>query len=148
MPAIEPARLSREVQAVTLAFDRPAELVDRVLALFDFYADRVCARGLCVMRAPQRSFSAPLPVINSLRQALGREAAARPELAWDICRRLVVVGYHESYLLAAAVLEPQTGAVWQPGSRSGCVAGWRFVSAGFWPRAPGAVGGCDPQGFS
>jgi signal transduction histidine kinase len=111
MPAIEPARLSREVQAVTLAFDRPAELVDRVLALFDFYADRVLRPGAYAsMRAPQRSFSAPLPVINSLRQALGREAAARPELAWDIADALWSVGYHESYLLAAAVLEPQTGA--------------------------------------
>ena len=111
MPAIDPARLSREVQAVTLAFDRTPELVDRVLALFDFYADRVLRPGAhASVRAPQRTFSAPLPVINSLRRAFGREATAHPELAWEVADALWSVGYHETYLLAAAVLEPQSDA--------------------------------------
>lgn len=111
MPAIDPARLSREIQTVTLAFNQPPELVERVLALLDFYADRILRPGAhAAMRAPQRAFSAPAPVVNGLRQALGREASAYPESAWEIADRLWAAGYHETYLLAAAVLEPQIDA--------------------------------------
>jgi len=111
MPAIDPARLSREIQTVTMAFDQPAELLARVLALLDFYADRVLRPGAhAARRAPQRSFATPAPVIQSLRQALGREAAVQPEWAWEAASRLWAAGYHETMLLAAAVLEPQTDA--------------------------------------
>lgn len=111
MPAIDPARLSREIQTVTMAFDQPAELLARVLALLDFYADRVLRPGAhAARRAPQRAFAAPAPVIQSLRQALGREAAVRPQWAWEAATLLWAAGYHETMLLAAAVLEPQTDA--------------------------------------
>lgn len=111
MLAIDPARLARELETVTQAFDQPVELVERVLALLDFYADRVLRPGAhASMRAPRRTFSAPMPVVNGLRQALGREAAARPDLAWEVADNLWAAGYHETHLLAAAVLEPQTDA--------------------------------------
>ncbi|MCJ7511619.1 MAG: hypothetical protein MUO23_01460, partial [Anaerolineales bacterium] len=74
MPAVDPARLRRETQTLLLEFDRPAELVEGVLSLLDFYADRTSRPGAyAAMRAPQRTFSAPAPVVNSLRSALGRE---------------------------------------------------------------------------
>jgi hypothetical protein len=111
MPAIDPARLSREIETVTLAFDQPDVVVERVLALLDRYADRVLRPGAhAAMRAPRRTFSAPTPVVNGLRHALGREAAAHPESAWHVADRLWAAGYHETHLLAAAVLEPQTNA--------------------------------------
>jgi|APFre7841882724_1041349.scaffolds.fasta_scaffold10146_3 hypothetical protein len=111
MPAIDPARLSREIETVTLAFDQPVELVERVLALLDLYADRVLRQGAhAAMRAPRRTFSAPTPVVNGLRLALGRVAAAHTDPAWQVADRLWAAGYHETHQLAAAVLEPQTDA--------------------------------------
>jgi hypothetical protein len=111
MPAIEPARLSREIQSLLADFDRPGTFVERALSLLEFYADRLSRPGAhAAMRAPFRTLSVPSPVMNSLRQALHRTAAAQPLDAWDVADGLWAVGYHETHVLAAAVMEAQTDA--------------------------------------
>jgi hypothetical protein len=102
MTAIDPQRLAREIDALSVELEDAKALRSRVVALFDIYADRTRHTGARadLERTPW-TFDVPAPVLRTLRQFLTEQLQTRPQLAWSIAEELWHAGYRETQILAA-----------------------------------------------
>ncbi len=109
MPAIDPARLEREIKWILQAISEPATLRRRVLRLLDVYSDpKLHARKAGKERGTQ-GIHVPEPLIKQLGRDLRRGTAHDPALAWRLADELFKHELLEMQRLAVAVLPRHDG---------------------------------------
>lgn len=107
MPAIDQARLDRQIQDVVAAFREPARFRHRVLDLLEFYASRIRPTAPGSGTASVRSLGVPVPVLRAVETAL-RGPAVEDRLAGAIAAEtLWTAPIVEARLLAITLLEFQ-----------------------------------------
>ncbi|MEW6568585.1 MAG: DNA alkylation repair protein [Chloroflexota bacterium] len=105
MPAVDPWRLARQVEAVLASSREPASLTRACLDLFEFYADRARrAVGAVRAAAPTAGFGTPRPVVRALADALRGAFADRPDEALVYAASLWQPDAREPRSLAVALL--------------------------------------------
>jgi hypothetical protein len=108
MPAIDPARLTRQIEALQELFSEPAALVRALGELLEFYADRTRRPGRTGQGQATRPRSGiPPPVSRQLQSALKEQAAAHPERVWPVIDALWREEVRDMQLLAVALLSGQ-----------------------------------------
>ncbi len=110
MPAVDPARLAREIDAILEHFGDPGALRRLVLDVLDFYADRARRPGASIHAddAPW-AFGVPRPVLRSMGRALRARSVQQPQVALAAAEALWGAGYRETQVLAASILASQAG---------------------------------------
>ncbi|HSR48710.1 MAG TPA: hypothetical protein VLL77_12080 [Anaerolineales bacterium] len=107
MPAIDQARLDRQIQDIVAAFGDPARLRYRVLDLFEFYASRVRPATPASGAGVLPSLGVPAPVLRAVEAAL-RARALDDRLAAGMAAEALWTGpVVESRLVAITLLEIQ-----------------------------------------
>lgn len=141
MPAVDPARLQREIEALTEVATDSTVLARRTLDLLEFYAEQPRRVASSEAAIPHKAFGVPHPVIRGLGAALQARLRDSPEAAVAAASTLWEAGYRETQLLAASVLGVVKGkdaAVWAAARAETCkdgvclmelartgLAGWR-----------------------
>lgn len=105
MPAIQPARLKKEVAQLGETFERPAVFVRGLHNLLEFYADRAHRPGQAgETPALLACYHVRPPVLRQLIQGLGPLVASNPPVTLQVVDALWEQPYLELRLLAAALL--------------------------------------------
>jgi hypothetical protein len=105
MPAIELARLQREVEHLQSVFDSPAELSRAVLDVLGFYADRARRPSTPVAAEEHtRGLRVPAPVVRAIGMGLQQKAAGNPDRGWEVADALWQTDLREPRILACWVL--------------------------------------------
>jgi hypothetical protein len=107
MPAVDPARLRKQVSLVTEALTDPSRLRSRCLDVLEFYASRVRPGGGVVRGGQGRSLGVPTPVLRELERALLASARADTHAGAMAAETLWAAPIQEARLLAVALLEVQ-----------------------------------------
>lgn len=105
MPAVQLARLKKQINELTQQFDRPAEFQRKLRDLFDFYSNHVFKPGkvISVNRRVQ-SFHVPLVILNQLELALEPFVSKNPITALLLADTLWKNEFLEMRLLSASLL--------------------------------------------
>jgi hypothetical protein len=141
MPAVDPARLEREIETLMEAAAEPQALTRRVLDLLEFYAERARRTAGTEAATPYKAFGVPRPVVRGLGAALRARLGDNPEAALAAASALWGAGYRETQFLAASilgVLQGREAAGWAAARAETCpdavclaelarsgLAGWR-----------------------
>jgi hypothetical protein len=111
MPAVDPARLQRQIDRLITGFADSDRFLDDALALLEFHTDRVRRPGtLASARRPVRTLGVPRPVMAELAGALRRASTEDPVAAWQVADRLWEGGNYEAQSLAVATVGAQPDA--------------------------------------
>jgi hypothetical protein len=115
MPAIDPARLDRELESVVQLVSHPEEAARACLTLLDFYADRTRRPTLTTTADLEQKFGVPGPVVRELSHRLSTAARALPDRGDSLADVLWGSGYRETRLAAGAIYEhrdDETAPAW------------------------------------
>lgn len=105
MPAIQPARLKKQVTDLAARFDQPAIFVRELHALLDLYTDYTHRSGQSGEPAPLKgAYNTPPPVMRQVWHELIRVIKSQPEKILPLCDALWVEDNHDLQLLAARLL--------------------------------------------
>jgi hypothetical protein len=105
MPAVQLARLKKEVDALLASFDQPLVFLERFDELLDRYADRAYRAGQSgAPKSLLRAYHAPPPVLRQIHLALAGRAADSPQQALALCAALWQAGSLEGRQLAVQLL--------------------------------------------
>jgi hypothetical protein len=104
MPAVDPARLAREVDGLFNLTLEPSALAGRVLDLLERYAERARRKG----GKSEDSLDCPRPVTAALANAIGAEAR-RGGRSLDLAQALWSIPIRETRLLACEALGVEPG---------------------------------------
>ncbi len=105
MPAIQPARLSRQILDLVELFGSPDEFVANLHMILDFYADRTLRPGQVIESAPLlHNYRVPRPVIRRLERGFVQHAQKNPAAALQLVDALWEDRWVETRLLAVAIL--------------------------------------------
>lgn len=106
MPAIDPERLSREIEKLQSSINNPPVLRQGILELMEYYADRI-RRPSEAIRNPGlgKSFDIPKPVLRELRSALMGWVSEEWGWAEAIGEQLWQAPYRETRLMAIDMLK-------------------------------------------
>lgn len=121
MPAIDLARLGRQVDRLQQAFVAPAELQRATLDVLDYYAERArrpTATADSLERG--RSLDVPAPVVRAIGVGLQKQARLHPEGCLPAADAMWVARTREAQVLACWVLAVRVDAG---------VAGWLELRA-------------------
>lgn len=113
MPAIDPERLSQDVQRLMGMLGEPPAFTAAVLEQLECYADRARRSRLTdELAAGERAFNVRPPVLRALSREFTRAARQRPKVSLRAADRLWEAGWRESRILAISMLKavPQTSA--------------------------------------
>jgi hypothetical protein len=89
MPAIQPARLKKQVLVLVAQYRQPAVFVRQLHALLDLYSDHTHRRGQSGEPLPLvGSYNAPIQVMNQVWHELERLVQAQPQDMWPLCDAL------------------------------------------------------------
>ncbi len=125
MPAIDPARLRRQIEELRDSAGEPARLRARILEIFEFYRDRT-RRPTAAARAAdpgRRSLGVPRPVLRALSRGLDEFLVPEVDLRIALAGELWGTGLAEAQHLAACVagtLADGAAAEWAAGLAGGC----------------------------
>jgi hypothetical protein len=111
MPAVDLARLTREVDRLTQAFGVPADLLRATLDVLEFYAERArrpMASGATLERG--RSLDVPAPVVRAIGAGLQKQARLHPEGCLPVADVLWEARTRETQVLACWILAVRTDA--------------------------------------
>ncbi len=123
MPAVDPVRLTRELDALAALVQDPDEATRACLSLLDFYADRTRRPKLASTADLARRFGVPAPVVRQLSRRLAESARALPDSGDKLANSLWDSGFRETRLAAAAIIgqRDDDGAPrWVEGHARGC----------------------------
>ncbi len=111
MPAVDLARLAREVDRLGQAFDAPADLLRATLDVLDFYAERA-RRPMATAASLERgrSLDVPAPVVRAIGAGLQKQASLHPEGCLPAADALWEARTRETQVLACWVLGVRTHA--------------------------------------
>jgi hypothetical protein len=105
MPAIQPARLRKQVQRLLETFDQPDIFVSLLHELLEFYADRTLRSSQVIEAAPLlNSYRVPKPVMRFIERDLAASIVAQPEAAFNLADALWNQRWLETRLLALTIL--------------------------------------------
>jgi len=107
MPAIDPTRLSHELDSLGGLVDDPEAAVRACLSLLDFYADRT-RRPMTTTADLARKFGAPAPVVRQLAHRLASAATLLPDSGERLADALWEADFRETRLAAVAIFEERT----------------------------------------
>ena len=108
MPAVDPARLERQIRHVTEVFADPVRLRSRTADLLEFYGNRVRPSASGGRTGSLRSLGVPTAVLRALQQALEEQAAADPHAGAMAAETLWTSSVLEARWLAVSLLERQS----------------------------------------
>lgn len=122
MPAIDPARLEKQIDEVVAFILEPGEVAHRCLDLLDYYADRTRrVRATALDVSP--SLGVPRPVLRSLADRLRSAVAQLPDGGLALAEQLWRGQFREIMILAAVVVGGRPGepaARWLEAAASQC----------------------------
>jgi hypothetical protein len=124
MPAIDPTRLARELDALAQLVQDPEEATRTCLKMLDFYADRTRRPTLASTADLDRRFGVPGPVQRALSHRLALAARDLPDQGQHLADVLWQAGYRETRQAAAALFETRTDpyvAAWVEDHGRGCI---------------------------
>jgi hypothetical protein len=105
MPAIQPARLKKQVLELVAQYSQPAIFVRQLHALLDMYSNHTHRRGQSGEPLPLvGSYNAPAPVMNQVWHELERLIQAQPQALWPLCDVLWAEQNLDLQLLAGRIL--------------------------------------------
>jgi len=105
MPAIQLARLKKQVAELADYFHDPSALLRALFELLDNYADRTRRHGQAGEPPPLRNaHNVPAPVLRQIIKELSSLAANYPKSGLELCDSLWEQAYLEENLLAAHLL--------------------------------------------
>lgn len=108
MPAVDPARFSRELESLTRLVEDPEAATRACLNLLDFYADRTRRPTLTSAADLARKFGAPAPVVRQLSRHFAKAANGLPDAGDRLADALWETEFRETRLAAAAIFEGRT----------------------------------------
>ena len=103
MPAIQIARLRKEIAELSRLIDSPETFIGRLTALLDSYANRTQRPGESGIRTVIAAYHVPTPVLRHLQRELVAQSRETPELMLIILDRLWAQNNLECRLLAAKI---------------------------------------------
>lgn len=106
VPAINPGRLDKEIEAIVELMDDPGGFRQKCLELLRFYADRT-KRTLDTTEFELSAINAPRALIRTMASHFQTIAHDRPGLAQPAASALWQSGYREARILAVAMLGAQ-----------------------------------------
>lgn len=105
MPAIDPERLSREIEKLHSTLDNPSALRQGLFNILEYYSDRIRRPGAVMqLKHIGKSFGVPRPVMRALRTALLGWITEMQGLDPSLGKELWQSGYREARLLAIDLL--------------------------------------------
>ena len=105
MPAIQPARLKKQIVELVSKVNQPASFVGQLRALLSLYTDHTQRPGQAGIPTPlQDSYNAPPPVMRQVWHALTRTITLNPEEILQLCDALWAEQNYDLQLLAARLL--------------------------------------------
>jgi hypothetical protein len=106
VPAINPARLEKELEAIVELLDDPGEFRRRCLELLRFYGDRT-KRTVDTADFELSALNAPSALIRTMATHFQTSVSEDPALAQPAASALWQSGYREARILAVAILGAQ-----------------------------------------
>jgi hypothetical protein len=105
MPAIQPARLKRQVADLISYYDQPAVFVRQLHSLLDLYSDHTQRPGQAGLPSPlMASYNAPPPVMRQVWQELDKITRPHPNAALHLSDALWAEPNVDLQLLAARLI--------------------------------------------
>ena len=105
MPAIQPARLKKQVADLAAIFDQPVQFVRQLHALLHQYSDHTHRPGQAGLPSPLvGSYNAPPPVMRQVWLALMPLVEGDPKRTLPVCDALWAEPNYDLQLLAARLL--------------------------------------------
>ena len=104
MPAIDLARLKKQIAQLVDLFDRPAQFLRAHQEVLDFYVNRTLRSQSVAPSSVLPTYRTPAVVMHQIENELGPVAARRPIQALELADALWDEGWLETRLLAAFLL--------------------------------------------
>ncbi len=105
MPAIQPVRLTRQIDELVTQFEHPLDFSSELHGLLNFYADRTLRSSQIIEAAPLlNSYRIMPPVMRQIEKSLQPRIMAAPEQALSLADYLWAERWLESRMLAITIL--------------------------------------------
>jgi len=105
MPAIQPARLKKQVSDLAAKFDQPEQFVRELHALLHHYTDHTHRAGQTGEPSPlMDSYNTPAPVMRQVWLALAPLIKSKPQALLPLCDALWVEPNYDFKLMSARLL--------------------------------------------
>lgn len=105
MPAIQPARLKRQVADLVALYSQPTAFVRQLHSMLDLYSDHTQRQGQAGIPSPlMESYNTPAPVMRQIWHELSKTTRPHPNAALHLSDALWAEPNVDLQLLAARLL--------------------------------------------